>query len=199
MTDPIEIGTLPFELSWEVEPVGFRAGDSLRVEAGPETDLFVDPGTRTAQLNAPRLVGHVAGDYTFAARIGADLRATFDAGALLLFADERSWAKLCIELSPQGDAMVVSVVTRGVSDDCNSLVVEGDDVWLRLARIGDAFAFHASLDGTLWQLVRHFSLGTHGEPRVGFLVQSPRGTGCVATFEQIAFTAGRLADIRSGE
>ena len=200
MSDSVEIEALPFSLSWQVDAIEASTGpDSLRAEAGPETDLFVDPGTRVVHTTAPRLVGSVAGDYMLAVRVRVGVRATFDAGALLLFADERSWAKLCVELSPQGEAMVVSVVTRGVSDDCNSFGTGGEDIWLRLARIGDAFAFHASTDGRLWQLIRHFALETDREPHVGFLVQSPRGTGCVASFEQISFVRGRLADIRSGE
>lgn len=200
MSDPVEIDALPFSLSWHVEAVGFRAGpDSLQIEAGRETDLFVDPGTGAVQVTAPRLAGPVAGDYALSARVNVDFRATFDAGVLLLWSDERSWAKLCFELSPQRDPMIVSVVNRGVSDDCNSFAIAGNDVWLRLARIGGAFAFHASTDGRFWQLIRHFSLETRAEPLAGFLVQSPRGTGCVATFEQISFFAGRLADIRSGE
>ena len=68
--------------------------------------------------------------------------------------------------------MVVSVVTRGVSDDCNSFVVDGTSVWLRIARIGGAFAFHASTDGVGWSFVRYFALATAGEPSVGFAAQS---------------------------
>jgi regulation of enolase protein 1 (concanavalin A-like superfamily) len=94
--------------------------------------------------------------------------------------------------------MVVSVVTRGVSDDCNSFVVDGDVVRLRVARLGQAFAFHASTDARTWRLVRYFALEQGAEPRVGFLAQSPRGDGCSVRFEEIAFRPGRLGDIRSG-
>jgi regulation of enolase protein 1 (concanavalin A-like superfamily) len=94
--------------------------------------------------------------------------------------------------------MVVSVVTRDVSDDCNSFVVDGDSVWLRIARLGPALAFHASLDGNRWSLVRHFALGSPSEPSVGFLAQSPTGDGCAATFGRIEYRADRLEDLRSG-
>ena len=57
--------------------------------------------------------------------------ATYDAGVLTLRRRDDLWAKLCFERSPQGEPMVVSVVTRGVSDDCNSFVVDGRSVWLR--------------------------------------------------------------------
>jgi uncharacterized protein len=200
VTASTAIESLPFTLSWQVEPVEFRAGpDSLWAGAGGKTDLFVDPGTRSEHLNAPRLVGPVEGDFTLAARVSVEFRSTFDAGALLLWANDRSWAKLCFELSPQGEPTVVSVVTRAASDDCNSFATDRDEMWLRLARLGHAFAFHASTDGTHWVLIRHFALEAITGLLVGFLVQSPRGPGCAARFEEISFASARLADIRSGD
>ena len=195
----LAIGSLPLELSWQPEPVAFETGErSLRAEAGAQTDLFVDPGSGAAHLNAPRLLGPVLGDFTLAARVSVDFQSTFDAGVLLLLANERAWAKLCLELSPDGKSTVVSVVTRGVSDDCNSFATESNDVRLRIARLGAAFAFHASTDGTRWELVRHFALDADRELQVGFLVQSPRGRGCAARFDDITFVPCRLEDIRSG-
>lgn len=94
--------------------------------------------------------------------------------------------------------MVVSVVTREVSDDCNSFAVDGHQVWLRIARRGPAFAFHASFDGCAWELIRHFAFAKPAHPSVGFLAQSPTGDGCTATFEEISFLPERLQDIRSG-
>jgi len=200
MADQIAIEALPFALTWQVAPVEFGTGhDSLWAASGGPTDLFVDPGTRVAHLNAPRLVGQVSGEFTLAARVSVDFRATFDAGVLLLWVDEDHWAKLCFELSTLGRPTVVSVVTRGVSDDCNSFATERPDMWLRLARLGPAFAFHASVDGEQWDLIRYFSLERDAEPSIGLLVQSPTGRGCVARFEGISFTPTRLADLRSGD
>ena len=114
-----------------------------------------------------------------------DFAARFDAGALLLYVDDGSWAKLCFEYAPLKVPTVVSVVTRGLSDDCNSYPVEGNSTWLRIARRGGAFAFHSSTDGESWQLVRHFALAPAAEIAVGFLAQSPEGEGCTATFDSI--------------
>jgi regulation of enolase protein 1 (concanavalin A-like superfamily) len=126
-----------------------------------------------------------------------DFAAAYDAGVLVLYERDDLWAKLCFELSPQGEPMVVSVVTRGVSDDCNSFVVDGRSVWLRIARIGTAFAFHASTDGERWRLVRHFALDGARDPSVGFLAQSPTGDGCAVAFEGISYRAETLGDLRS--
>ena len=172
--------------------------EALTLEAGPRTDLFRDPQGADPQLGATReLIDAPDGDWTLSARVQADLRSAFDAGALILWADERTWAKLALERSPQGEGMIVSVVTRGLSDDCNSTVVDGDAVWLRIARVGGAFAFHASADGERWDFVRHFALD--GDPRPGFSAQSPTGEGLLATFTQIRLEAARLRDLRSGE
>ncbi len=200
MSARVTIESLPFTLTWQPMPVEFRSGsNSLVAEAGGETDLFVDPGTQATRWNAPRLVGQVTGDFTLAARVNVDFRTTFDAGALLIWANDHSWAKLCFELSPQGNPTVVSVVTRVVSDDCNSFTTDRGEIWLRLARLGPAVAFHASTDGRRWDLIRHFGPEIDAEALVGFVVQSPRGAGCVARFEEISFTPSRLADIRSGD
>ena len=149
--------------------------------------------------NAPAFVMPAAGPWVLHARASAEHGATFDAAVLVVQADESTWAKLCLELSPQGQVMVVSVVTRGESDDCNSVVAEGP-VWLRVSRLRRAFAFHYSLDGAEWHMVRYFSLGLDEQApvEVGFLAQSPTGPGCTATFSGISFEQQELADIRSG-
>ena len=198
----VTIAALPMPLRWLAEPRSWSIpdGESLSLTAGPGTDRFADPQLAAEPtLNAPALVGGPSGDFRLSARVTVDFEATYDAGLLILHASDRVWAKLCFEYSPQRQPMVVSVVTRGVSDDCNSFVVEDASVWLRIARIGPAFAFHASADGFSWEFIRHFALDVADEPLVGFAAQSPTGQGCTATFEQIAFAAGGLGDLRSGE
>ena len=116
-------------------------------------------------------VGRLDGDLQLSARVSVGFASTFDAGVLLLYAGEPAWAKLCFELSPDGRPMVVSVVTRDLSDDANAFAVEAEEIWLRISRIGAASAFHASQDGRRWELIRHFALGADAE--LGFLAQSP--------------------------
>jgi regulation of enolase protein 1 (concanavalin A-like superfamily) len=201
LDERVTIDALPMPLRWLKEPMSSRVPDeaSLIVTAGPRTDWFVDPqrpGEPT--LNAPALVGDPRGDFLLSARVTVDFAATYDAGVLFLYAGDGVWAKLCFEYSPQREPMIVSVVTRGVSDDCNSFVVDGVSVWLRIARLGAAYAFHASTDGVTWSFVRYFALEATGEPAVGFAVQSPTGDGCAVTFDEIAYRAERLSDLRSG-
>ncbi|MCW2940903.1 MAG: hypothetical protein JWN00_3888 [Actinomycetia bacterium] len=176
-----------------------EASEMLTVTAGPDTDMFVDPADGAATLTAPRLTGAVEGDFQLSARVRVGFGSVYDAGVLSLQADDRHWAKLCFEYSPQRTPMVVSVVTRGVSDDANGFVVEGDEVLLRISRLGAAYAFHASVDGgRFWQLIRYFDLDTTRPVEVGFEAQSPTGPGCTVTFSQISFLPNRLADLRDG-
>ncbi|GIH12680.1 DUF1349 domain-containing protein [Rugosimonospora africana] len=203
MDDTIALAGLPMSLRWEALPTGWSP-EPLRIEAGPGTDLFVDPAGDATYLNAPRLLGTPPeGDFQLAATVSVDFAETFDAGVLLLWADEQHWAKLCFELSPQGEPMVVTVVTRGPSDDANAFLVDGDKVRLRISRIGTAFAFHASVPpasgsgAARWSFVRYFDLGASAV-RIGFEAQSPTGKGSAATFEDIRFVPERLSDLRDG-
>src|SRR5258708_8925858 len=136
--------------------------------------MFIDPGADAEPtLNAVTLLGVPPdGDFQFSARVTVAFASTFDAGALLLWIDERHWGKLCFEYSPHGDPMIVSVVTRGVSDDANAFVVEGRTVLLRVSRIDHAFAYHASLDGKTWRMVRFFAIGdTSNSAAIGVYAQ----------------------------
>jgi uncharacterized protein len=195
-----QIDAMPMPLRWLAPAARWRSqGSTLELAAHPRTDWFVDPvGARDPALDGAALVGDVDGDFLLSARVGVGFASTFDAGVLMVHASDTTWAKLCFELSPQREAMVVSVVTRGVSDDANGFVVSGGEAWLRIARMGSAFAFHASTDGKEWRLVRHFALGIDGEVAVGFEAQSPTGDGCDVRFDEIRFEPRTLGDLRDG-
>jgi regulation of enolase protein 1 (concanavalin A-like superfamily) len=178
---------------------------TITVTADPHSDIFIDPGAGStlnaeSMLNAARLLGvPPTGDFQLSARVTVDFASTFDAGVLLLWIDERHWAKLCFEYSTAREPMDVSVVNRGVADDANALVVDARSVWLRVSRIDHAFAYHASFDGTTWRMIRFFTIDDPSGPvSIGFEAQSPTGDGCAVTFDDIRFTRERLGDLRDG-
>lgn len=191
------------DLRWQEEPASWHIADGvLSLAAGPRTDMFVDPGdpAATPVLNAPRALAPVPdGDFRFAVRARVDFGDTYDAGVVLVWAGERHWAKLCFERSPAGENTIVTVITRGDSDDANAWPVAGDTVWLRASRLGPAWAFHSSPDGKVWQLVRYFGLGPDaGPPSIGVEAQSPLGAGCAVVFDHATLTPTRLTDLRDG-
>ncbi|MDY7101195.1 MAG: DUF1349 domain-containing protein [Actinomycetota bacterium] len=174
-------------------------GDRLVLRAGPRTDWFSDPCGATRLTSAPALVREVTEDFMLSARVTPELAETYDAGVLFLHQNEDSWAKLCLERSPTGRPTIVSVVTRGLSDDCNGPSYDIEAVWLRIARLGDAYAFHHSLDGETWELTRLFTLADpESTTRVGFLAQTPLGAESTTVFDAIRYRAGTLVDVRSG-
>jgi regulation of enolase protein 1 (concanavalin A-like superfamily) len=208
----LRVPGVPFPLTpspaglWRVD----EAAGAVSVSAQPRTDIFIDPGNGAggagaalnaeSMLNAATLLGDVPdGDFQLSARVTVDFAATFDAGVLLLWLDERHWGKLCFEFSPAGEPMVVSVVCRGVSDDANAFLVPGRAVWLRVSRIDRVYAYHASLDGKAWRMIRVFVLHDQAaRDRIGFEGQSPTGDGCSVSFDEIRFLPERLADLRDG-
>jgi uncharacterized protein len=195
VSDSVTVPPLPAPLSWDVAPATWSFdGAALTIAAPPRTDLFRDPAGSEPQTAAPRLLGPVEGDFQLSARVTCTFAGAFDAGALLLWADETRWAKLALEVSPAGEPGVVSVVTNGLSDDANAFAVAGDAVWLRISRLASACALHARHDDEPWRFVRHFPLAAAS----GLRAQSPLGDGATVRFERIAFSTERLADLRSG-
>lgn len=200
--DTFQLSSLPGELHWQHTPLDWQVGpgETLSIAAGPKTDLFFDPAGALSLDNAPVAL-FAPGDKNFilSAKVKVAFGSTFDAGVLQVRAQADLWAKLCFEFSPQGQPMIVSVVTRGVSDDCNSTIIAGNEVYLRAARQASTFAFHYSLDGRWWHLVRYFSLGPVDRLQLGFSAQSPTGEQCRAEFSEISYRSGVIKDIRSGE
>jgi regulation of enolase protein 1 (concanavalin A-like superfamily) len=195
----VRLDGVPFALKWLGTPLAQGLDSSvLSITSGPRTDWFVDPAGTEPTVNAPALLGSCEGDFVLSACAEVDFKQTYDAGVLALWHDWTTWAKLCFDYSPHGHPMVVSVVTRGVSDDCNSIVVAGTKVWLRIAHIGRAYAFHASTDGASWQFVRYFAFEEGTELSVGFEAQSPLGEGCTARFSDLRFSPTTLAELRDG-
>jgi len=207
MADMLHVPDIRFPLSpslagaWQFD----QQVSAVIAKAAARTDFFVDPGGSGALeaepvLNAPTLLGvPPVGDFQFSARVAVNFEATYDAGVLLLWVDERHWGKLCFEFSPTREPMVVSVVTRDVSDDANAFVVPGRSVWLRVSRIDQAYAYHASTDGRNWRMIRFFRIAeSSAGDKIGFEAQSPTGSGCAVTFDDIHFVPTRLGDLRDG-
>ena len=198
--EQVGIPRIPVSLRWDGGAAGsyLPQDDSLVIDARAGTDLFISPQRTAEALDAPHLLAHAQGDFLLSARVRSSLGRTHDAGGLLVWLNDRAWAKLGLEMSAQNEAETVSVVTRGTSDRASGFVVTGGHVWLRVARVDAAYAFHASLDGHYWRLIRHFALYASGVPSYGFFAQSPAGDGCTATFDQIAFEPRRLTDLIDG-
>nr|WP_248762315.1 DUF1349 domain-containing protein [Pseudarthrobacter sp. SSS035] len=189
-------------LAWTSSPgrVAYDAAENtLTLTAAPGVDWSNDSLWGGQQHRASALGFTAPPSFSLSARVMVlSPRTTFDAGVLSLWADTDHWAKLCFEYSPHEEAMVVSVVTNTYSDDSNAHLVPGPWTYLRVSRIGPAWAFHSSANGLYWCFVRLFRLHTHKPVHVGFMSQAPMGERCVARFDRIEFSARPPADLRDG-
>jgi regulation of enolase protein 1 (concanavalin A-like superfamily) len=179
--------------SWKVE-----SGSTLTIAAGKRTDWFASPIGDDRSDNTPRLLFKPAENFVLSAKVTVDFRSQWDSGALVLYANDSLWAKLCFEMTIEKHPAIVSVVTRDVSDDNNSIPISGSTVYLKVAKAGSAIFFYASQDGQNWSIIRAFSLGANPDLRIGFSSQSPVGDGCTTVFSQINYMPRRV-DLWSGK
>jgi uncharacterized protein len=200
---PLRLSAIPADLQWKNNPADWKVGsdESLSITAGEKTDWFIEPSGSSWVVSNAAAALFVPPDENFllSAKVTVGFGSTFDAGVLCVYERDDLWTKLCFEYSPQQKPMIVSVVTRGLSDDCNSTVIDGNTVFLRIARLGTTFVLHYSLDGQYWHMVRYFTLGKLENLRVGFLAQSPIGQSCNVVFSEIAYRPDTLKDMRNGE
>jgi hypothetical protein len=90
------IDVVPGDLKWQNAPVSWQVehGNQLTIRSGKETDWFVDPFDGAMHNTAPMLLFVPANDYVFNAKVKVGFNAKWDAGALMIWADEHHWAKL---------------------------------------------------------------------------------------------------------
>jgi regulation of enolase protein 1 (concanavalin A-like superfamily) len=196
-----QLAHVPGAFAWRNQPLAWQVSpdQGLTITAGPHTDWFIDPAGQDATDSAPSALFRPPDrHFLWSARVQVAFASVFDAGVLVVYVHDALWAKLCFELSPQRHPMIVSVVTRGTSDDCNAAPLAGPAVYLRIARQAHAFAFHYSPDGAWWHLVRYFSFGPVETVRLGLAAQSPTGQHCTVSFSEIRYRQGTVQDIRSG-
>ncbi len=195
------IAGIPGPLTWVKGRTTFTVdkGSALTLSAGPKTDWFVDPFEGTVDNNAPILAFLPPQNYVFSAKVQVKFATKWDAGALMLWADDHHWAKFSFELSPGKQPTVVTVVTRGFSDDCNSIPIVGDAVYLQIARKKSTYVFYYGTDGKTWNIVRTFNLRAAETMRVGFESQSPAGNGAASVFSEIHYSPQTIVNTYTGK
>lgn len=197
----LKIEGLPGPLVFHNKPTSYRIDHAqvFSISSGPKSDWFVDPFDGAIANSAPMLKFTPANTFVFQAKVTVSFQAKWDAGALMLWADDHHWAKLSLELSPQKKPTIVTVVTRGLSDDCNSITVEGNAVYLQIAKTGSTYVFYYSTDGSSWNIVRTFNLDTTSPVSLGLESQSPDGNGSTAVFSRMLYSEHKIANVYTGK
>lgn len=171
---------LSHPLIWQNKAAEWNASaNSLTLNAGKKTDWFVYPGGG--------YTAEPAADFTLSAKAEVKAHAIYDAGCLALYALASTWAELCLEAQADHRLDVISVVTRGSSDDATSFAANGTSIYLKIAKAGEAIFFYASEDGKTWTIIRKLNLQATDGLLAGFSGQSPDGDGASILFTDLRY------------
>ena len=194
------------QFRWMNESRLSESKDKLEMYAPAHTDFFCSSEsageegiTPESLCNAPYYYTEIKGDFVFKVKVSHGFVSTYDAAVVMIMKDMTCWAKHCFEKTDFGTHAVVSVVTNGESDDANGCNIENSDVWLQVCRSGQAFAFHYSLDGENFYMMRFFTLPVDGTIKVGLLAQSPTGNGGIRIYEHLTIENRTVKNIRIGK
>lgn len=185
--------------------IRFNAG-KLIITAPAKSDFFCPGGSIGEEgvipeglANAPFFYTEVSGDFVMNVKVSHEFLETYDAAAIMVMKDLQVWAKACFELTDFDTKAVVSVVTNQVSDDANGCNIEGNEVWLQVARYDNSFAFHYSVDGKKYDMMRYFTLPAGDTVKVGLVAQAPTGQGGDRVFQDFSLEKKRVANLRMGK
>ncbi len=174
------------------------ADSGIRIDVPNKCDYFQDPARVHVMDTAPYLYTEVEGDFVAQIHISHAFKNVWDAGALMVCADDTHWAKLCFEGTDFGTQAIVSVVTNGLSDDANGVNYHWPNVWLQIVRKGNLFGMHYGPDGATWNMVRYFHIEMPSTVKVGMVAQCPGGPGTVIDFFHFGVENKCVLDIRAG-
>lgn len=191
------------EFRWMNESAMVKNGAKIEITATPHSDFFISRSTENGALvsvnSAPFYYTELHGDFVMRAKVSLDFQDTYDSACIMVMNDLSCWAKACLELTDFGTHAVVSVVTKGESDDANGCNIDGNSVWLQVCRTGNTFAFHYSANGTDFYMMRYFSLPAGDKIKAGLLAQAPAGSGGIRIFEDVSVELKTVKNIRAGK
>jgi regulation of enolase protein 1 (concanavalin A-like superfamily) len=193
--DTVKISSIPFNLYWENHAIDFSSSENgVTITAGAQTDMYRAPDYSYNMNNAPQLLFNADENFVLTASIEHGFNNKWDAGAIVIKSDSLNYIKYCFEKDYIGTNRVVSVVTRGVSDDCNSVEVKSTRIFFKAAKSGNLVLLYYSEDGTKWYLVRASLMDFKGTVKAGFLAQSPAGEKNKVTFSNIKYEVKIITD-----
>ena len=113
---------------------GRRSGKTQTITAVGKTDWFASPMGDDRSDNTPRLLFKPAERFCLEHESGSGFSFPVGLRCLVLYVNNSLWAKLCFEMTIEKHPAIVSVVTRDVSDDNNSIPIIGSTSTSKLPR-----------------------------------------------------------------
>lgn len=189
------------EFNWMNPPEHYILSEGiLSVTAEKGTDFFINPEDQTSAANAPYFYMEVQGDFVAITKVRPNFGSVWNACALMLHLDDQNWIKFAFENSDATGPSIVSVVTRGVSDDANGPILsEHKTLWLKMIRKGEIYAMHWSTNGKDYRLARLAAMPDHSTAKIGLEAQCPSEGPAQHVFSHFSLEAKTVEDLRKGE
>jgi uncharacterized protein len=181
--------TVMVDSFWRNEPpVWHRAGETLTVETGRDTDFWNNTFYAFKHGNGHFLASKVTRDFSLEVTFSAAYRNLYDQAGVMLRVDDDNWLKTGTEFT-DGALQFSVVVTRDDQSDWSVMELGGDPeapVTLRLTRHAEALRVQLqNADGT-WRLVRLAFLDMPETVEAGPMCCSPTAEGLKVAFSRIA-------------
>lgn len=187
-TKEIQLKEIPKPLEWIVEPESFYAENGIiKISAGANTNMFYAPHGNYYVSNIPKLLFYPDSNFVFSAKAFTEHKSKWEAAMLVVYIDERYWAKICFENEAPLKNRMVTVVTNEVSDDAYSDYIKSNSVYMQISKKGKQIVFSYSYDNKTWIGIRYFRLDSEKAIRIGFASQSPIGNGLTSVFSEIKY------------
>ena len=189
------------ELNWINQPSAFNITDGqIEIIAEKETDFFNNPEDGSISATAPLLFIEQNGDFVAKALVKPDFSSLWNAACLMVHIDSLNWIKFAFENSDATGKSIVTVVTKGVSDDANGVILETEDqVWLKMIRKGNIYSMLWSLDDENYKMARLTSLPEAENVKIGVEVQCPVGESAKHKVLYFGVEEKTVEDLRKGK
>ena len=189
------------DLQWLNKPSDYGlANGELIITAKQGSDFFINPEDMAVSNSAPVLYKELADDFIATVSVSPDLSSMWNAAGLLLMIDDSHWIKFVFENSDATGPSIVSVTTRGISDDANGVrLAEKSTIWLKIIRKGNNYAMHWSADGTNFKMARLSAMPASAKVKIGLEAQSPVGEKAIHKFHHFSIESKTVKNLRKGE
>ena len=187
--------------SWMNPPGEFKfEGQSLFIRASKGSDFFNNPENHEVTASGHFLFTERSKDFVATAQVKPNFSATWNACALMLHIDSTHWIKFGFENSDATGKSIVSVVTKGTSDDSNGAILnDRESIWLRIIKKGAIYAMHWSTDGQQYHMARLSAMPEAPAVKIGIEAQCPVGEPATHEILYFSMEEKTVADLRKGE
>lgn len=173
--------------------------DYLLVTAPKNSDFFINPVDLSSSASAPFLYREISGDFVAISKVSPDLSSKWNAAAFMVMINSENWIKFAFENSDATGPSIVSVVTKGTSDDANGAILNNTRaVWLKITRKGNNYAMHWSVDGLKYHMARLSAMPKADTVKLGLEAQCPVGVEALHRFDYLSIKSQTVEDLRTG-